>query len=56
MAESKRPSPFGRIFTPNQEWLAKAKQEEILEPETEWASATMPCGTASSAGIQRLSG
>ena len=33
MAASERPGPFGRIFAPNQKWLAKAEPEEILEPD-----------------------
>jgi predicted TIM-barrel fold metal-dependent hydrolase len=27
------PTPFGRIFPPNQAWLAKAEPEEIIEPD-----------------------
>jgi predicted TIM-barrel fold metal-dependent hydrolase len=27
------PTPFGRIFPPNKEWLAKAEPEDILDPD-----------------------
>ncbi len=33
MADAKKPGPFGRIFAPKKEWLAKAEPEEILEPD-----------------------
>jgi predicted TIM-barrel fold metal-dependent hydrolase len=33
MRPSNVPTPFGRIFPPNKEWLAKAEPEAILEPD-----------------------
>jgi predicted TIM-barrel fold metal-dependent hydrolase len=33
MSESKRPTQFGRIYTPDEAWLAKQPPEPILEPE-----------------------
>ena len=33
MTDAKQPGPFGRIFPPDEAWLAKGAAEEIIEPE-----------------------
>jgi len=33
MTETTQPTPYGRIFAPREDWLAKAPEEEVLEPE-----------------------
>ena len=35
MSDADRPTAFGRIQPPREDWLARAPQEEILEPELE---------------------
>src|SRR5689334_11593112 len=33
MAEPRQPTRFGRIYSPDASWLAKAPQETILDPD-----------------------
>jgi hypothetical protein len=33
MSVDRKPTAFGRIFAPREDWLARAPVEKILEPE-----------------------